>query len=87
VLVMGYMPITASDIGYSLPTAVRLVDLASRETIFQFPKLEAAAVEDPDDPDYVPPENDAYASNSSEPIVDILVDENEDVSFSDLFGN
>lgn len=87
-LVMGYIPFTLADEGKSVPTAVRLVDLSTREAVFRYPAAVEAAIEDPDDPNYVAPAEYADTSASTEPTVyeDLLVGENEDVSFEDVFG-
>lgn len=82
VIVMGYMPITYTELGVGAPTAVHVVNLDTKETVFQYPVLdleamaEAAAVAE-------------EAGDTQTPQAIILVedvDDDEDVSFAELMG-
>ena len=83
-LIMGYMPVTYADFGLSLPTAVRLVDLSTKETVFQYPNLSDESAE----------EEGITVDGTSAELIDTPqsveyfeeADDDKDVSFSDFFG-
>lgn len=84
-LIMGYMPVTYADFGVALPTAIRVVDINTRQTVFQYPNLsdESAAEEG------ITAGGSTTAELIEEPQpVEYFedVNEDEDVSFSDFFG-